>query len=171
MSTDTTNWLWGPIERLRSLLAAGTAFQAWVGAEGDAETAAASIYVPAVVESLADARPFAFIDQGDERSTTRISTDDFSDRGALFLFFEADVPVAYTGEQTNATVEAAHKHFLSEVADVLGELLNDSHEAATLAITGIRLVHGPARTDPADRQTDGDYYQAGFEIEWEGVAG
>jgi len=166
MANDT-DILFGPLENLRDLVAASTAFRTLVGAE-DAAAAKGSIYIPGLAAGVAAARPFAVVDQGEEWNR------DASGRagGSLFLLFEIDVAAAQD-DDTSAQMEAAHRAFMVTVGTILDQMIDASVADTAGALLHLRtkspcysLLDGPNRTDKADRASAGDFYQAVFQVYW-----
>jgi len=162
MTVDRENLIWGPVANFRTLLASAPAFRALVGAT-TTEDAAAHVYTPGLAAGeIAAARPYAVIDQGASREMIRSSTDGFTDAGSLLFLLEAAVAAGDQG-QTAAAYEAAHKAFLTVLGEILAEMMTLSNATGHLAMTGARLVAGPARSDD---DGEGDFYQTIVEIDW-----
>ena len=177
MGADADNLLYGPLVNARTLLAGSATFQSLVEAE-DAAEAAERIYIPVLeppetvdpeTNWLSQVRPFAVIDQGDDRQMVAADTDTYDDGGTVLVHLEADVPEAYQGE-TTAQHAAAARWFYKLVGDVWSEILDLGNQGGYLAVDHVRLLSGPARPDLADRAEEGDHFQVGFEIRWRGAA-
>lgn len=183
MTTGSDNLIFGPLANARTLLASCPAFQALVGVEHDDIGAApglaaalAHVYCPAVPEPLSairQARPFALLDQGEQRDLVRTASTGYQDSGSLLMFIEADVPDDYLPEEgevdTAATLAAAHQWFCELLGDVFEELLALGDGNGRLLVRGVHLRAGPMRSDATIRASEGDFYQAAWSIDW-GVA-
>ncbi len=169
MHTDELNFFYGPIERLRHLIAATPTFQLLVGATGSPaekyNTALESVHeIGLAGADIAPARPYAEVDAGLEFNAQKNSSSSSKNSGTLYLCLEADVP-----EDKRAGYKDAGKWFYEITGNLIQELLADSLSTDptphNLLITGISLSDGPpARTDPT--AADGDYYQVFLEIQW-----
>ena len=166
MSSDTQNPLWGPVENLRSLIAASTTFQTLVGVQEDVDPTAeakAHIYVPSIetASAVKAARPFALIGQGDRFDMERTSVTNFRPSGSLIFMLEIDVD-----EDDADDAEDAEKAFCKTLGDIFTDILTLSNDGNYLAVTAIRQLSGPMRADKKMRQDEGDFYQAVYSIEW-----
>lgn len=156
MPVTPTGILSEPLASLRDALAACPAFQAWVGAV-DTETANGSIHLLVAPES--GPYPLAIVDFGDtarERYTTLSGGSWVLRSGSdLILLFRAEA----SGDEPDATFT-----FLNALGAVMKELEASAgnYAAGTPGLTAIELVMPPVRTVEEKRNTEGDFFEAGF---------
>ena len=160
MAEPSTNLFWGSIEAARAIIAGSAAFQT-LTESANAPAALAHIYTPGISSGVAEARPFAVVDQGDARDIPRNSSSSYTNSGSFLVILEADVPALYDDDEPGA-----HQWFFELLGDIVSEVLVLGNTAAYLAIRGCRLREGPARADPELAQTEGDFYQVVLEFDW-----
>ncbi|MGD8237838.1 MAG: hypothetical protein PVH68_04760 [Armatimonadota bacterium] len=171
---DITNSFWGPLERLRTMLANCDTWQTWTGATGgtEAERIAAAkehIYIPVIPRvdgeeyptTVADARPYALIDQGATHGRDSVSTGPRGlPSGSILLMIAADTPDAVADDPSDA-----QQSFMGNVGDVLDELDALAGTSSHLALRSWELINGPFRSDDFE-EASGDYWEVVYEISW-----
>jgi len=173
-TSDTDNVFWGPLELLRTLVAASATFQSWVGATGATEaeliaSAKASVYLVGLDDvsgtdywdTVSSARPFALLDIGEEFEHVRSAhISSFVPSGSLLARFESAVA---SGDKDDA--EAAQKAHVKTVGDILGEMEAKSAEAGYLIINGFSMTD-INRTPQDDVKDWGDAFASDWVISW-----
>jgi len=148
-----------PVANLRTLLSTVTSFQTWVGAVDAAEALLRIHEIEVAQDSLT--RPFAVVDDGEEWTSARLDGGGaFRTEGALVLLLEEDVAVA-----NQASERDAQYAFTNAGGAILEELWSLSGAGGTLHVTGIEKIHGPARSEQNERETD-DYMQMILMVRW-----
>lgn len=148
-----------PLAALRALVAASPSWQAWVGASS-ADEAAQRVHL--LVAPVTAPRPYALIDFGDvarERIavTNRIKWQDRIG-STMLLWIQSD---AGNGVEPDATIGFCNR---------LGAVMTDIETNAGDRVAGfpglllIDLVNPPLRVEEQDRQTMGDYFEAGLSL-------
>ena len=158
------------LDNLRTLVAASSTFQTWVGAE-DAAAAKAHIYLVGVDpagegESLASKRPMAVVRHKvpadvEAEAVAGGARQHFTHRGALELLFEDTVATAQQSDHGDAELA-----FANHVDGVLSDMKALAGSGTYLNMIGHATLNGPARAHPDERASEGDYYQQSVEIEW-----
>jgi len=147
-----------PLELLRILIASCPSFQAWVGADTEAD-ALGSIFVIDQDDPETIIRPRAIVDWG-EKGQWKIEAGGarhfFTSRHELWLLFEADVSEDAAPIYRDATYE-----FTNPVGAILQEMMERSGAGGRLGITEIERTGPPKRSN---EEEDEDFFSAIFEI-------
>ena len=159
---------------MADMLAAGSAFQDWVGAD-DSTEAAARIYQDALpapadgnAHSLAELqgyRPYALIwtepSGGFSRDIDSAGSGNFfRDNGRVRVMLEQDVPTA--AESDVAEAELLWRNTVGDIIDDLSELAG---VAGYLSVTHLS-VDGPHRTHPDDVDSIGNSQYVQIAFDW-----
>lgn len=169
MGTDEHNLFYGPIVRLRHMIAATPTFQALIEATGsEADKLAAALEKVHIVglagDAVAASRPYVEVDAGAEFTVRKHASNGRLTGGTLWLLIEADVPA----EKKPGYLDAA-KWFYQIFGNLIEDLLDDSVTTDptryNLTVREISLPYGPpAREEPKAKR--GDYYQGIMTVEW-----
>jgi len=158
VSVTPTGILSLPLARLRTLVAACSAWTSWGGALGD-------IYM--VTAEPTSVRPFAVITDSDEWIAESDSSDptavNFRENGTLLMTVEADVDADHS-------VDDAAFDFRNNLGALIEDMMDLSGTggtgAETLWIMRVRMIDPPMRAHPDIRNDQGDFYQATLAIEY-----
>jgi len=161
-----------PLDAMRTLIAATSAFQTWVGVE-TAAAAKAFIHLIALNEaaSLSQAerealRPVAVIGFGDDFHAAEDAEPGPYMRhgGQIEVVFEAVITAAYTDDEADAVLE-----FANSVGAVVEEMESTSRGTGTyLHLVGYHKTAGPGRYSPEDIAAgELDIYQMSFLFDWD----
>jgi len=142
-------------DEARKLVASSTTFQTLVGFPADPTNAKTRVYLG---RRTAVTRPFALIgsDGSWEYLDVGANPGDWP-RGELFLMFEIAVA---SGDA--ADPEASKTAFMNQCGKIVAEILANSIIGGYLIVRDIRRRWGPKRSHKREKNTEGDYYQAGY---------
>ena len=160
MAVAGTGAMGKALDNLRTLVAASSTFQSWVGSPGDAGAAAARCYL---VAEDSPTRPFGlarFPVPADWRSNAIAGgAAQYYDLGSgvLELFLEWTV----AADLNHADAE---RTFFNTVDAIISEMLALSGSGTYFAIKSVECSHGPVRSSADETHSEGDYYQMGFRI-------
>lgn len=161
-----------PLERLQALVASSPTFQAWVS-EVDADGAAEHVYVAAFQPDdnadLIAARPFALVRNlptADDEHEAVAGAGPFvyQRTGALVLLFEGNVD-----EDDADDAAAAETAFTDQTDAIIAEMKLLAGTDNYLTMTSVGVMQGPARSDPKESQSTGDYFGIAYRIGWGGI--
>ena len=141
-----------PLDRMRSMVAASPAYQAWIGA-ADATAALDRVFL--LQTSRKPLLPLCLIDLGDqfERVRTRILNGrPFESAGQLIVYFRDLVPDGVDD------IEAVYA-FTNQVGAVWNDLEQLAGTRGMVGITGITLAVPPTRIEADRRQYTQDYFE------------
>lgn len=160
-------------DNLKATLAASARFQTWANSAGNAELAAARIYIDDLpeapgdqdsytAEQIAGLRPFAIIRTEPRAgySKGRVGTKAYVEAGKLHIVLEENVDPTMADDV--AILERTFKNTLTVILD---EMLALAYEPGYLAIDLITF-HGPGRCSENEATGEGDHHFAMFEINW-----
>lgn len=156
----------------KTLLAAGSTFQTWVGHAGDATSAAEHIYEEELDADgdLSAKRPYALLLEFDPAEYERFmgsggARNHFLTRGAVRVMFEEDIAADDVGD---AATE--RRRFKNTLGQIIGDVELLAASGGYLMVRRIVLEHGPVRSDANEATTEGNYLQAAVRLEygWEG---
>ena len=170
--SDSDNLIYGPLNRMRLLIAAAASFQTLVGHADNPASAAGHVFCPMIdLASVVSIRPFALVDFGDTHELIRSSSDTFTDSGDILVQFDVDFPSDATLSLDDPTeierADAGHKWFSKLVGDILAEMIVLSNgPLGHLRIMYIRQRFAAMRSHPEDAKTLGDFYIAVYSIGW-----
>jgi hypothetical protein len=171
--SDSDNLIYGPLNRMRLLIAAAASFQTLVGHPADAAAAAGHVFCPMIDDSAGAvaARPFALVDFGDTHEMIRSSSDTFLDSGDVLVQFDVAFPSDETLSLDDPTAteraDAGHKWFSKLLGDILAEMIVLSNgPLGHLRIMFVRQRFAAMRSHPEDAKTLGDFYIAVYSIGW-----
>jgi len=154
-----------PAAALRLLLASSSTFQTLTGT-GSPTAAEAYVFIGALA-AASFTRPGAGIEIPDGGWRMRLvgggASAHFAHQGELRLAIELDVDPADADDPEAA--EAAH---VSDVEDIIGEMLALAGTDDYLAVDEITLESGPSRSDTNEAPTEGDYYRSTHTVRWGG---
>ena len=175
-TSDTTNILWGPLENMRTLIAASATFQAWVGATGGTEaeliaSAKASVYLVAIpgqddttyAAVVAAGRPFALLSIEGARRWPSGHTG-HAPSGEIHASFESDVSA-----DDSASPEAAAKTHTKQVGLIVHEMEAKSAEGGYPILRDVD-IEPPIRTPEEDAKEYGDAFVSDLILHW-GIEG
>lgn len=152
MTVSPTGFLSLPPYQLGALLAAGASWQAWCTAAAVDPVAAVYQYAaPGKLRSL-----HAIIDHSGDVARTRdgVTVGRFIQTIGLQLYFLAKVP-------TGTTDDDCRIDFTNHMDAVMADLERAPTQGGTgLVINGVTLTDGPNRTPLAERDKNGDYWEA-----------
>jgi len=149
-----------PKSYLRTLLAASSTFQAWVGV-ADAESALAYIHITALDATDGEFdRPFGLVSDADPATFARRAEgggagNTYIDEGVLHLYLEA--AVAASGH------EAQDYEFTNTVSGIIADMSAIAGTGSYLNAVDFEIVSGPARSGEDE---DSDYYQVVVSVTW-----
>ena len=160
-----------PLDHLRTLVAASSTFQAWVGATGETEaqriaSAKEHVYVAALPAPIAAKRPFALVAHGDawqREADTGGAGHSYLKTGSLYLGFEANVAEA---NQVAGSEGDAFIAFANEVGNTIADMEVLSGTGTYLNVTRISEYVRPRRAHPDEAGNAGVYYEAAYTIDW-----
>ena len=151
-----------PLELIRTHIAACAAFQSWVN-EADATQAKKRVHIVAFDPDTKD-WPFAHVYFTEDWQSVSIAG------GAAFFFdntrsvdvhFEAEVPAELADDPDDAMLD-----FLNNIGAIIEDMQEYAGQAGYAAITSIRQIEAPWRSDDDDVVTDGDIQGVTYRIEW-----
>ena len=169
--SDAANIIFGPLVRMKALVAASASFQTLVGHAANAALAAGHVYCPTIAGDFAAARPFALVDFGDAHDIIRNSTDTFSESGSAVVQFDvgfpSDATLVLTDPSDTVRENAGYEWFADLVGDILAEMVALSNgSGGYLNVMAIRQVVPPTRGAKEDVKTFGDYLFAAYSVGW-----
>lgn len=158
-----------PLEALRNLLAACTAFQTWTGAANAAAAEAsidiygeinANFSVPRAIIMFDDATPF-----DSDRNAGGAGGAQFWHRASAEVWFFADVDTDYDGTADGDWADAM-MGFMNSMGAIMDEFESTSGTGTHLDTTGWQKVAGPTRTG---KEEGADRLMLAVRVPWEGI--
>jgi len=153
----------GPLDGLRTLIAASSTFQTWAQAD-DAADAKNNIFIGEVADADL-VYPYAQILPGENWNYAAIATYggvlQFMASGEVQLVFEGLVPDEYVSSSDNATF-----WWVNQMEGIIADICEIAGTGTYFACRGIHQYFGPARTDTAERVQNNDTMLQVFRVSW-----
>lgn len=156
------------LENGETLISNVPAFQTLVGAPGDATTAAASIYIPALEPADADLaatwqalRPYCLLmhDIPVDFKRQRVSETGYEDSGSFLALFSTEVPA----DTSIADAETTINNLIGDLMDGIATLVAGG---GYINIRSMETVMGPVRADSDQVATEGDFHDFALKLGW-----